>query len=279
MFNWREIPISATPTEVATKYKYAVCPLWVNETQGQWIGKFNGRTLPTLSGNATKPPTILALEDEFPQLIPFLSNMKKGYNLCRDTNFVRELSNIFSQIVTPERNCIFVRPDSRVAPCQRFLSTIHKLNTKFESIKYFGCLDKSLFGGGKTKHKTLKEVLLDNYKDQNRYGLIITSSGRSKYGDSFPNIVGNYFDFYNPRSFNWESLRQATIGRACGFGKQSVVYLRKWLVEEWTKYFKDGCLDHRLNGRMEAPRADHEMRLNQGKKRGRRPTTLTITFD
>jgi hypothetical protein len=278
MLNFRELVVDATPTEVWTVLKYARCPLWIDETKGQWLGKFQGETLPTLSGKSPVPPTVLALEDEFPELRPFFEKKEKDYNLYQDPEFAKRLLERFSEIVSKKRNCIFLRPSARIAGCCQLMENMKSVNNhiKFDLLQYFGKLDKANFGDGKIiAFKTIKEVLNDKYAYKNNYAVVITSSGRSKFGDSFPGIVGNYFDF-SDADFNWESLRQATIGRSCGFQKDSFVYLRKQIADQWRYYYENGCLDDRMNGKNASIRTEHY--ANSKDKRSRRCKTITFTL-
>jgi len=275
----REIAVSATPTEQWTKFKYARCPLWIDETQGQWLARFNGMVLPTLSGVEPTPPTVLALEDEFPSLRPYLakSEDRKKYNLCNDPKFAKELLSVLSGLVSKNKNCVFLRPDSRKKNCRKLTEILSGMDQhiKFDMLTYFGALDKALFGDStKNQMKTVKEVLLDGYRNKDAYAILVTGSGRSKYGDSFPNIMSYHFDFYNS-PFNWESLRQATIGRSCGFFKDSFVYMRKNLVREWNYYYANGCKDDRVDGRDPSNRSRHY--LNK-RRRGRASLTARINF-
>lgn len=258
---WRRIGVTATPSEVFTRFRWSVVPLWIDERHYQGVTRYNGRRLPTLSGEEPKRPTHRVIEDHFPSLGKYLG-IKKFERLQPDQQreMASELLKVYKSLVSPEFPVLFVRPLNYCNGLSRLLELMRELNNdpNYQFLKYFDELGDEFGIDKKTTKRTVKEVLTDEYPPHGgKYCMVISGRGRSQFGDSYPKHVKYFIDLTNKTKSFWDNILQSTEGRAGGFGKESVIYYSQGYIEDFDRFFMDGCKDNRVLGRKrQAQRVD-----------------------
>jgi hypothetical protein len=96
---------------------------------------------------------------------------------------------------------------------EQLLADLHLPQNIIEVVKFYGA-------GG--KGMTVKHLIAGRTRPQLPYLFMVTSKARM--GDQFPSDV-NYFIDFAQKASDLNSLLQGLVGRACGYGKNSLVLL------------------------------------------------------
>ena len=96
---------------------------------------------------------------------------------------------------------------------EQLLADLRLPSNDIEIVKFYGA-------GG--KGMTVKQVIAQRSRPELPYLFMVTSKARM--GDQFPSSVRYYIDFAQ-RASDLNALLQGLVGRACGYGKESLVIL------------------------------------------------------
>ena len=125
---------------------------------------------------------------------------------------------------TPKGVC--VRLINNNAGSQRLLERLNLPLDKIEVIEYFGSNHK-----GKSVKRAIQE------RSRPDLPFLIAVTNRARMGDAFPRDVQWFLEF-SKKAANLNGLLQGLLGRACGYGKQSVVIMSEEnceLVEDYKR--------------------------------------------
>lgn len=268
---WTEMGVTATDSEASTSNKYQLVKQWVPDT---YLGftKYNGSSLPTISGKEPSPPEIVVIDEMF-ETFKGYSNVRMYssivYFICKKEEitkrqfkqlssarrielidqykpeqrrfrqeFAKELYKMFKTLPTQEFPIVFLRAFAKVDTCADLQERLEKLiqaesvQSDYKILQYYGSPLPDVFGDGlKSKRRTIKEVLIEEYvQKQNGFCLVIAAA-RGSYSDAFPWQCKYYIDLFE-RRLTWNTHIQTTLGRAQGINKKSVcLFTRSYAAE------------------------------------------------
>jgi hypothetical protein len=209
-------------------------------------------------------------------------------------SFADAVARMYKRLAQPDSPIVFFRPFRKTTNC----NALHKellmqaAMDKHDVLTYYGELPQQFRSS--TRKYTLKEVLIDRYVcgDNGNYCLILACSGRARMGDSFPSECKYYIDLYEV-SATWNTVLQATYGRACGIGKKSVCYFSRQYCNSLSDFIDRECVSatageltvNRIVGGRRIKKfglRDELIEANGSpakSHRGRKPSTASFSFD
>lgn len=170
-----------------------------------------------------------AIDAKFPELSKYLDFKDRENNIG---DFVESFVSITRKI----KDHIFLRPfaGKSVVWCQDIALLLRqKLKRKWAVVLYAGEVknadviflpnEQESFG-----ERSLKEVLV-SLRRRNYRIIVVSSSARSKRGDSYPYWFRHFIDFSDSSTYMNTEI-QSTLGRACGHLKDSICYFKQSVV-------------------------------------------------
>lgn len=302
----REIGITATPGEALGSGNWVRVNSFISENYCG-LTTYHGEKLVTISGRQVKIQEFKVIEDEFPEIEAYLEMRSFKYlryfvNVGNDSKkkinpddfsprerkhwmdmhqeykqeFAENIVQIYKSLVTPEFPIAFIRPFQQNIFCQELFDLMQEHLgddlDEYNLLKYFGEKDDKFGNNRRGEERTIKEVLVDSYvKSPGRFCLVITGSGRSRMGDSYPPQCKHFIDL-SESIFHWDTHIQGTSGRSQGFNKQSICFFKRNYVASFKKFLENGCYD-------KSKRLNHRTDYNGGNGRGRPSSYSSITFD